>query len=214
MTNTAVFVGAVLACTLAADAGAQKATGRGNPAGTPQGRVTVTGCLQPAATAGSVGTAGSSSPATAASTGFILTNARVGGTGAATAAPGSTARSTTSGTSADTGNGGSSGSSYVLRGQSEALAPHAGKLVEVSGRVSATATGTAAPPDAASGRTTTGSATGATGNTSGGNSGADAERGGDRVSPSRNDRPGFIGGGVQAIDVTTVRLVSETCAQP
>ncbi len=196
MTRNAILSGALL-IGMGVSASAQQPTPRPTGAmGIDDKRLTVTGCLQTDEASGNGR--------------FLLVNAREGsspGGGSAATSPtppgsGSNEPAARAGATQpppiveNNGGNGAASRLFILHGQTQDLALHAGQQVEISGlRMSSSV-------DSAGATATTGTAGGADNS--------------DRVKPSRNDRPTIDTGAhtqeAQELEVTSVRMVANVCA--
>lgn len=191
MTRNAILSGALL-IGMGVSASAQQPTPRPTGAmGIDDKRLTVTGCLQTDEASGNGR--------------FLLVNAREGsspGGGSAVTSPtppgsGSTESAARAGaTQPPPIEENVANRLFVLHGQTQDLALHAGQQVEISGlRMSSSV-------DSAGATATSGTAGGADNS--------------DRVKPSRNDRPTIDTGAhtqeAQELEVTSVRMVASVCA--
>jgi hypothetical protein len=188
MKATRWATGLAIAATCAIGVAAQTPSTSGT---TSEKTITVVGCLENASTSASGSTAtGSSTTGTTGSSGmtsgssqFVLANA-MPSTGTSTGTTGATgSTSTASGTSGTSSSSTTTGSRYMLEGQTSELQPHTGHQIEVTGTL-----------DTTSGSTSSG-ATGTTGTT-----GSETSSGGSSSMAN-----------AQRLKVSSVRMISATC---
>lgn len=210
-----VVFSTILSTALAVSLNAQ--SGSGSAAGTPQDpsasnqpQVTVTGCLQNADTAGTIGTSGSGSAtgtaessAAASSAGqYILAKAKIG-SGSASMSGGTASGTSGSPTSSATGSPASGttsamGDKFMIVGgsQNDKLKEYVNSQVEITGRILPKGSAAGAATGSSAG---TGSATGSATGSSASGTGASASS-----MSAMSD--------AQRLQVASVRQISSTCA--